>query len=98
MFQCFKNFFKFGTENALFGYFLAAIFCKINTLEFVKIQNFEQKTKTFGLETKIIYLDIFRVKFEKTIGIFETTSSSLSERKVSCKNENPNTWDQKWLM
>ena len=66
-----KNF-KFGTKNAMCGYFRhmlrpevvkAIIIYQINTLKFIKIQGFMQKEKTSNLGLRTPYLCIFSLQF-----------------------------------
>ena len=71
---------KFGTKNALFGYFWARIKKKtivifeIRTLEFFNLQNFAKKQKCLNLGPKMPYLGIFGLEFQKTIVIFEIST------------------------
>ena len=58
---------KFGTKNALFGYFWARILntiviLEINILKFVKLQNFTEKQNCINLAPKMRYFGIFGVK------------------------------------
>ena len=63
-----QNHFTFGTSNILLD---------ANTLGFFKIQRFAQKKKNSNLRSKRSYLGIFRLKFEKTIFIFEISTLEL---------------------
>ena len=60
---------KFGTKNALFGFFWARIKknivrCKISTIKFVYFQNFMRKQKCLNLEPKMPDLCTFGLEFE----------------------------------
>ena len=71
---------KFGTKNAVFGYFWARIYkgiiviFEINTLKFVNLQNFTKKRKCLNLGPKIHYFGIFGLEFENNIVIFEIST------------------------
>ena len=68
---------KFGTENALFGYFWARtlkntiVRFEISTFKYVYLQNLTKKQKCLNLGPKMPDLCIFGVEFENNIVIFE---------------------------
>ena len=68
---------KFGTKNALFGYFWARILKKsivmfeIRTLKFLHLKNFMKKQKSLNLGPKMSDLGILGLEFENNIVIFE---------------------------
>ena len=73
---------KFGTQNALFGYFWARIkknYCQIwNQHPRIRLTaKFSEKIKMPEFGTKIPYLGIFGLVFQKTIVIFEINTLEL---------------------
>ena len=61
---------KFGTKTALIEYFgleiqKTNVVFEISILEFVNMQRFTQKQKKFKLRTKIHYLGILGLQFNK---------------------------------
>ena len=67
---------KFGTKNALFGYFWSRIFeimfeisSRKSTLKILR-----QKQKCLNLGPKMLYMGIFGQEFQKTSVIFEISN------------------------
>ena len=71
---------KFGTKNALFGYFWVRIFLKtivifeISILKFVYLQNFLKNQKCLNLESKMPDFGIFGREFENNFLICEIST------------------------
>ena len=74
---------KFGTKNALFGYFWAKVWKKLlSYLRSTRLnwsnckisQKEKTKQKWLNLEPKMPYLGIFGLEFEKAIVIFEIST------------------------
>ena len=76
---------KFGTKNALFGYFLV----EISNPEFPKLQNVTKKQKCLNLGSKMPDLSILVLEFQKAIVIFEISTLKFVEMQ---------NWDQKCLI
>ena len=55
------NILKFGTTNALLGYF---VIIKISVLKLVLLQNLRQKSKSLNLQLKMSYFGIFGLVFK----------------------------------
>ena len=56
----------------------AIVIFEIGTVKFVYLQNFTKKQKFLNLGPKMPYLGIFVQEFSKTIAIFESSTSYLS--------------------
>ena len=60
---------KFGTKNAIIGYFwarilkLTIVIFEVSTIEFVYLQNFTDKQKCQNLGPKMPYLGVFGLEF-----------------------------------
>ena len=60
---------KFGTKNAIIGYFwarilkLTIVIFEVRTIEFVYLQNFTDKQKCQNLGPKMPYLGVFGLEF-----------------------------------
>ena len=59
----------------------------MSNFEFVKLQNLPIKQKCLNFGAKMPYLGFFGLYIEKTIVIFETAPSNLSNCKISPKNK-----------
>ena len=86
---------KFGTKNALFGYFWARIlkhYCHIwnQYSRICLIAKFLQKNKNAKIwdqKCLISYLAIFGLEFEKTVVIFEISTPEFVKKQNFVKNE-----------
>ena len=60
---------KFGTKNAIIGYFwarilkLTIVIFEVSTIEFVYLQNLTDKQKCQNLGPKMPYLGVFGLEF-----------------------------------
>ena len=61
---------KFGTKNALFGFFLSQNFIKLSYLKSAPSNCIISGKKILNLGAKMPYLGIFGLEFKKTITIF----------------------------
>ena len=73
---------KFGTKNALFGYFRAKSlknYCQVSYqhLKLVKLQNFWKKTKLPLIRTKNALFGYFLDRILKAILVFESSTLKL---------------------
>ena len=105
---------KFGTKNALFGYFWARIlknYCHIwnQHLRISLIAKFCEETKMFKIGTKnalfwyfwpkVPYFGYFWARIlKKLLSYLKWLPSNLSICKISRKNKNAKIWDQKCLI
>ena len=99
---------KFGTKNALFGYFWLEfekniVIFEISSPEFVKLQNFVKKWKCLNVGQKMPCLGIFAslkiFKHLKTIlSYLKPAPSNLHNWKIWWNNENAYIWEWKCLI
>ena len=82
---------KFGTKNALFGFlsfclwFLFLFIFEINTVKFVKLQNFGKKQKWLNMGPKMLYLVIVGLEFWKAFVLLEFSTLQFVKLKKFAK-------------